>query len=519
LKSPKQLISKTYSYALSVAGGLLLITLFPLFNWGFLAWGALVPFFFAIQGRSLKDAFWLGMALGAVLYFFGLQWVTNTIINYGHLPVALSYVVLAILAAYLSLYIGLFAYVMVWLSREDDALFFLLAPFVWTVIEYFRSTYTPLSFSWLGLGYSQYDFLPVIQFAEFTGVYGVSWLIVFVNAAIFYVIRERLSDRPVMKFSCLALSVPILCIGYGFHTLDKMKNEEANRSAEFRIALAQGNIPQDHKWNPAFRNHILDTYRKLTLEVSGKNPDLVVWPEASTPFYFGFDEVASMKVIRLARQAGAPLVFGSPYGERVDGKPTVFNSAYMLSKEGEVLGRYDKIHLVPFGEYVPFRSILFFVEKMVETIGRFGSGKEAKTFKLHDSRFGISICYEIIFPDLIRRFAKNGADFLVNITNDAWFGKSPAPYQHMSMAVLRAVENRMPIVRSANTGVSGAIDRDGTILKTTGIFEKRVLLTKIQTYKRKITYYSAYGDVFSWLCIATVCGLGYYSRRIYKIKT
>ena len=512
------MISQRYSTFLSIVSGLILVTLFPRLDWSILAWGALVPFFFAIQEKSLTNVFWQGMALGVAFYFFGLQWVTNTLINFGHLPVALSYGVLALLAAYLSFYLALFACVTIRLSRGNDYLFFLLAPFVWTALEYFRSTFTPLSFSWLGLGYSQYDMSAVIQIAEFTGVYGVSWLIVYVNAAIFYILREKQKSHSVVKFSCTAALIPAVCLVYGFFALNALHDEEAGQGTELRIALAQGNISQDRKWNPTFRREIINTYQDLTLEIAESQPDLVVWPEAATPFYFGFDEVETLRMQKLARKANVALVFGSPYGETIDGKSTLFNSAYFMSREGEILGRYDKMHLVPFGEYVPFRTVLFFVEKMVETIGHFGEGKEAKVFHLNNQGFGISICYEIIFPDLIRQFANNGAHFLVNITNDAWFGKSSAPFQHMSMAVLRAVENRIPIVRSANTGISGAIDRDGRILKTTAIFEKNIILTTIRTHQRPPTYYTSYGDVFSWMCIAIVFALGFMTRNKYKTE-
>ena len=512
------MISQRYSTFLSIVSGLALVTLFPRLDWSFLAWGALVPFFFAIQEKSLKNVFKLGMALGIAFYFFGLQWVTNTIINFGHLPVALSYVLLVLLAAYLSFYLAVFACITMRLSRGNDHLFFLLAPCVWTAIEYFRSTFTPLSFSWLGLGYSQYDMSAVIQIADYTGVYGVSWLIVYVNAAIFYILREKQRSHPIAKFSCTAVLIPAVCLAYGYFTLNALHNEKAGQGTELRIALAQANIPQERKWDPTFRREIIKTYQDLTLKIAERQPDLVVWPEAATPFYFGFNEVETLRMQNLARNAKVALVFGSPYGETIDGNSTLFNSAYFMSKEGDTLGRYDKMHLVPFGEYVPFRTILFFVEKMVETIGHFGEGKEAKVFHLKDQGFGISICYEIIFPDLIRQFAKNGAQFLVNITNDAWFGKSSAPYQHMSMAVLRAVENRIPIVRSANTGISGAIDRNGRILKTTAIFEKNIILTPIRTYSTPPTYYTSYGDVFSWMCIATVFALGFINRNKYKTK-
>ena len=177
------------------------------------------------------------------------------------------------------------------------------------------------------------------------------------------------------------------------------------------------------------------------------------------------------------------------------------NSAYLISETGETLSRYDKMHLVPFGEFVPFRKILFFIEKLVVMIGDFGRGREATVMETAGNKAGVSICYELIFPDLIRQAVKNGANFLVNITNDAWFGKSAASYQHMSMGALRAVENRVPIVRVANTGISGTIESTGNLRDETGLFVEDYRISLIAPAGEQKTFYTLNGDVFSWTCL------------------
>jgi apolipoprotein N-acyltransferase len=267
------------------------------------------------------------------------------------------------------------------------------------------------------------------------------------------------------------------------------------------VALLQGNIEQHMKWNPVFQKLVLRKYRELTLTAAQSKPQLIVWPETALPFYYNQHAVGTKFVNDLARQTQTPILFGSPHKENRDGRTIHYNSAYLVSETGDTQKRYDKIHLVPFGEFVPFRKLLFFVEKMVEMIGDFGRGEEATVFDVAGYRAGVSICYEMIFPDLIRQAVKNGANFLVNITNDAWFGKSPASYQHMSMGALRAVENRVPIVRAANTGVSGTIDASGALRDETELFVEAAQITQITPRQGGLTFYSSYGDVFSWLCL------------------
>lgn len=501
-------------YLTAIISGLLLAFAYPRFNLEFLAWFALVPLLFAIYGGNARRALKLGFVTGLVFYFITLSWVINTLVNYGNIPTVVSWLILSLLVAYLSLYLGLFAYGVNRFGKSHPVSIFLLAPVVWTALEYLRSTHSIYGFSWQGLGYSQFQSLPVIQMASVTGVYGISALIVLVNTGLFVLIHPAFEKYPVWRnnrrrIGAATLSILLLCVGYGWWILQR---EPVYSTPPVRVALIQGNISQKVKWNPVYRNEVLGRYRKLTLEAAMFKPDLMVWPEAVTPFFFGRDFEGTQYVLETVRQAQTPMVLGSPALKQTEEELALgnseplrlTNSAYFLSGHGVRLGRYDKIHLVPFGEFVPFRSILFFIDKMVANIGDFERGKEAKVFQLGDNKFAVTICFEIIFPDLVRQPVKEGAGYLVNITNDAWFGKSAASYQHMSMVALRAVENRVPIVRAANTGITGSVDSYGRILEATKIFEKGWIIAKIHPQTLEPGFYSTYGNIFSQMCLVLV---------------
>jgi apolipoprotein N-acyltransferase len=501
-------------YLAAIISGLLLAFAFPEFNLEFLAWFALVPLLFVIYSGNARRALRLGFVSGLVFYFITLSWVINTLVNYGNIPTVVSWLILSLLVSYLSLYMGLFTYLVNRFSKSHPVNIFLLAPVTWTALEYLRSTHSIYGFSWQGLGYSQFQSLPVIQMASITGVYGVTALIILVNAGLFVLIHPAFGKYPAWKIFRKRISVStllllLLCVGYGWWTLHR---EPIYSTPPVRVGLIQGNIPQKMKWDPAYRNEVLGRYRKLSFEAAMFKPDLMVWPEAVTPFFFGRDFSGTQYVLDTVRQAQVPLVLGSPALKQTTeelalGKSEplrLTNSAYFLSDHGVQLGRYDKIHLVPFGEFVPFRSILFFIDKMVANIGDFERGEEAKVFQLGDNKFAVSICFEIIFPDLVRQPVKQGAGYLVNITNDAWFGKSAASYQHMSMVALRAVENRVPIVRAANTGITGSVDAYGRILEATEIFKEGWIIAQIHPQTSKPGFYSTYGDVFSQICLVLV---------------
>jgi apolipoprotein N-acyltransferase len=298
------------------------------------------------------------------------------------------------------------------------------------------------------------------------------------------------------------------------------------------IGLVQPNVDQAQKWDVTFRQETLGRYARLTGSM-GKDLDLVIWPEAATPFLFEMEPQYRHLVAKMANDAGSPLLFGSPALRRYpDGRPYLLNSAYLLAQDGQILGRYDKQHLVPFGEYIPFQhSVLFFLDKLVEGIGDFeaGPGATLLMFKPREKtppmaaaatapdfhvKFGVVICYEVIFPNLVRQFASNGAEFMVTITNDAWFGPSSAPYQHFSMVAFRSVENRLAFARAANTGISGFIDPYGRVRDATPIFSQQAVSGTIELGSQK-TFYAKYGDLFGYGCViitALLCLTGYFSQ-------
>ena len=498
-------------FLLAAISGILLVLIFPRFNFESLAWFAFIPLFSAIEAKTPQSAALLGFITGMVFYTWGLSWINNTLINYGNLPSVVSFMVLGLLAAYLSFYTALFCYLIRRVCKENRGLFFLFAPVLWVSLEYIRSTHSEFGFSWLGLGYSQFKTLHVIQMAEITGVYGISWLIMLLNAGLYLAWKTwREPGNVGARFISVTLLVFACWWGYGSLAMNRPNTD---KNSGLTVGLIQVNVEQFMKWNPVFQKVVMGKYRDLTLVAAQSKPQLIVWPETAMPFYYNQHPVGTEFVNDLARQTQTPILFGSPHKENKDGHTTHYNSAYLVSETGDTQNRYDKIHLVPFGEFVPFRKLLFFVEKMVEMIGDFGRGKEATLFDVAGYKAGVSICYEIIFPDLIRQAVKNGADFLINITNDAWFGKSAASYQHMSMGALRAVENRVPIVRAANTGISGTIDANGALRDETDLFVEAAKITKITPRQRGLTFYTAYGDVFSWICLVLTVVLPFIQRQ------
>jgi apolipoprotein N-acyltransferase len=284
-----------------------------------------------------------------------------------------------------------------------------------------------------------------------------------------------------------------------------------------RVGLIQGNIPQDSKWSPNAQEETMARYEQMTREAVARGATLIIWPETAFPFFFQAetlpDVVYRERLRQLAVAVNTPILFGSP-AFKINGiEISLFNRAYLLSPNGEILDSYDKIQLVPFGEYIPFHSLLFFLDKLVQGIGDFAAGTEQTVFVLPNAKFSVLICYEGVFPDLTRRFVKRGAELLVNITNDAWFGRTSAPYQHLVMEAMRAVENRVPLVRAANTGFSAVVDIDGQIRSRTNLYETSFLVEDL-VWPQVTSFYATYGDVFVWLCVvSTGLMLGYYYLR------
>lgn len=482
----------------AVVSGVLLALSFPKPGLSILAWVAFLPLFYAVRGNTFKRSFQLGWLAGFIAYCGIFYWLNIVMTTYGKLPLAISICLTFLMASYLALYPAL-ALACSRYAENSSVPQVISFPFIWVALEYARA-YLLTGFPWALLGYTQFRTLPIIQIADLAGVYGVSFLILVVNVFLFQLWRwVRGKDGALYPFLSTALALPllVLVIWYGFVSL----NTEAS-GREIKVALAQGNIPQDIKWNPAFQEDTVAIYERLSRRTRGTAVDLIVWPESSLPFFFQKELVYSSRVSALARETGASLVVSSPAIEQGNDRDLLLNSAFMIAPDGATVGRSDKVHLVPFGEYVPLAKLLPFVNKMVQGIGDFSSGSDVFPLQAVACKTGILICFEGIFPEISREYVVKGADVLVNITNDAWFGDSSAPYQHLSMTVFRAVENRVPLIRSANTGVTAIIDSRGHIRGMTELFREALLTGTVKVGNEK-SFYTERGDIFAWFCLLT----------------
>ena len=482
---------------LSLLSGILLILSFPNFDLGFLAWFAFVPLLVALEDKGYLQALALGWVTGFVSFLGILYWIIVAVHTYGNVPFILSGLILLLLVAYLGLFFATFAFLHRLLQNRFGIQIIILVPFLWVSLEHLRS-FLLTGFPWANVGHSQYLNLTFIQIADIVGVYGLSFVILWVNVTLYLVLHQW--TKKLFPYREVAISFVIVS-GLLFYGVIQIRavDRQAEQLPTLEVGLVQGNIDQSIKWDESFQKETLRIYERLSLRVAEQKPELIIWPETATPFFFQDAKEYQPVVLGIPRKTHAFLLFGSPSYKFERGKVNHYNSAYWVSMSGEITGKYDKIHLVPFGEYMPLSNLLFFIGSLGEGIGNFKPGREFFNFSLPQGKFGVLICFEIIFPDLCRQFVKRGANFLVTITNDAWFGKTSAPYQHLSLATFRAVENRVFIARAANTGISALIDPKGKILKQGGLFTEEAIDGTIRLMNRR-TFYTLYGDVFAWTC-------------------
>jgi apolipoprotein N-acyltransferase len=481
---------------LSLLSGVLLIFSFPNLDLGFLAWFAFVPLLYAIHGKTPLRAFTLGFLTGLVSYLGIIYWIIVAVHMYGNVPLILSGIILLLLVGYLSLFTGVFGFLTRVVPLSSGIQTILFFPILWTALEYLRSFFLT-GFPWAILGYSQHLNLPFIQMADITGPYGISFVILLVNTTLFWILRQWTKKTFPIRETVVTFVVLLSSMVYGYVKMGTIDRQMLQQPS-LKVGLIQGNIDQSLKWDESFQKETLKLYERLSLKVAEQHPDLIIWPETAAPFFFQEATEYQPMIFDIPNKTNAYLLFGSPSYKIEKRKVSHYNSAYLASPSKEIIGKYDKIHLVPYGEYVPLGDLLP-LGSLGEGIGNFKSGKVIYNFSLPQGKFGVLICFEIIFPDLCRRFVKSGADFLVTITNDAWFGTTSAPHQHFSIAVFRAVENRVFIARAANTGITGFIDPRGKILQRGRIFTEEAMNGTIRLSKEK-TFYTLYGDVFAWAC-------------------
>lgn len=475
---------------LPILSAFLLSLSFSSFNLWQFAWCGFIPLFIALEKKSLRQSFMIAYSSGVIFWTLTVYWLVHvTLIGQ------------AVLILYLSVYFGVFGLAIYCLRFFSalKSLFFI--PGAWVLLEYVRS-YLFTGFPWALTGLSQYQNLPVIQIADITGAWGVSFLIVFINFALYLLLRRRLRLREFL----ICAGVLFISLGYGFLKLSQDKGDGSLREPsplfqKIKVSVVQGNIPQELKWNRQAVNFIQNNYKELTIEAAQDKPDLIIWPEASMPSLWGRDEAEFTQIFSLAKELKINLLVGAVSNF----EPDYFNSALFIDKTGNPSNIYHKVHLVPFGEFVPFKNIFPFLQT-IAPIGDIQPGKELTIFK-QPVEFGVLICFEDLFPELSRKLLKRGAKFLVNITNDAWYKESSAPFQHLAASVFRAVENRVYLARAANTGISGFIEPSGRILPVARASDGRKIFIKgyrsqnIYLAPASSTFYNRYGDFFIIFCL------------------
>jgi apolipoprotein N-acyltransferase len=483
---------------LAALSGVLLALSFPKFGHPAVAWVALAPLLIALTGTSGWRAVRLGYVSGAVSSLGLLYWTALVVTQYGGLHLAVSVLIMVLLCLAVALFPALFGWLAALLIQSFGTTGLLLAPFAWVATEILRG-HTLLNFSWCLLGYSQQPYPHFIQIASYTAVYGVSFVVAATSAALAFLAAERGPRARAVVAAAASLLVAAVAV-HGAAALRRPLRE----SGRLRVGLVQASIRQDEKWDADKLARNVDRHVALTRDAVDQGAQLVVWPESAVPFEFDRDPAIAADLTRLTREADIHLLFGNDDREPgQEGRDRLFVGAKMLTPDGRVSLRYHKVRLVPFGEYVPLQRVLTlggrFAAKLVRRVSDFTPGKQHVVGELNGARLSVSICYEAIFADFIRGFVDRGADLLVNVTNDGWYGYTSAPHQHFAMAVFRAVENGKYLVRAANTGISAVVDPRGRVLARTQLFEETTLVFEVPIVPGR-TFYSRHGDVFAWTC-------------------
>lgn len=491
-------------WILSILAGLLLALAFAPFNFSFLAWVGFLPLFFVISRISTKKALFFSYLAGLAFFMVSISWLIQvTLVGW------------LILCCYLALYFAFFGflssfYIQPEAGNKSAYLSLLIVPAIFVALEFLRSHFLT-GFGWNNLGYSQFKNLALIQIADFSSVYGVSFFIIEVNLLTWLLLvklfaqPERQKVRGALFLLFILFLAFLVNFGYAWQRLKELKSISKDG---LKVAIIQPNIAQSLKWAPVARNYIFEQLWRLTYAAARESPDMLIWPESAVPDYFQEDSLEYEPVFRLSQELKTYILTGVV---RVDQEDNFFNSSLLISKQGKVANFYDKLHLVPYGEFIPFRKVMPFIGTVVG-IGDFTAGKDYTIFhleekdKVNPAAFAVLICFEDAFPYLSRQFVKRGASFLVNLTNDAWFGNSGQPEQHLSQSVFRAIENRVNLVRCTNSGVSGLIDRRGGIVKLIRDSKGRITFVRglttffIDTNRYKPTFYNRFGDAFAYAC-------------------
>jgi apolipoprotein N-acyltransferase len=507
------LSSRLSAYALASASGVLLALSFPKFGHPAIGWIALAPLLLALAAGSLRRAFTLGLVTGIVYFIGTLYWITGVMAMYGDMAFAVAVGINALLVLYQAAFVAIFALIVRRIVMAYGAAGLMAAPLAWVTIELGR-THVMTGFPWVLLGYSQASVLPIAQLASLFGVYGVSMLVASVSAALAtHAASHRLHLSRGRQLAPLVVVFAIVIVVAVWGGRRAAMAEWTHAGEPIRVGLIQGNVDQNEKIDPARASAIFHDYLSMTRQAIGQGAGLVIWPESSTPFRFEDDVAAAQQIRALAQQARVPILFGSDQFVRgASGAPTTFyNAAFLVGPDGTTGGVYRKMHLVPFGEYVPVKNLLFFAAPLVQAVSDFSAGEEASLLPVNGHLISTAICYEVVYPDLVRRFVSGGSELLTTITNDAWFGPTSAPYQHFEQASMRAIEEGRYLVRSANTGISGIVDPYGRVIARSAIFERASVVGEARFLKTS-TVYARTGDLLAYASVLATAALLMLSR-------
>ena len=511
-------VQRFVTVGLGGLSGLLYALSIPRADLSWLAWICLTPCFYAVHIASdhrfslgsnwIGRAAELGLAFGVVSGIGRVYWIAETLTNYGALASSEAILTTAALILYLGLYPICFFLVISRMLRLGSPTFAWLSACVWVVLEWAQS-WIITGFPWELLGYSQYRNLPLIQIVSITGIYGVSFLLAVFNASL----SQALIFRP---RRITYISPPLFLLALAA-TLGYIRLQELDASSDsddqIQVGIIQGNIPQGEKWKEGRSQRSTEKYLDLTRQLvqieRSTAFDLIIYPETALPFPLNHPTYDSyrQRIISLAQEIEVPLLVGAL--KRTSDNQTL-NRAFLFDVDGRVVGSYDKVHLVPFGEYLPLPWLFQYMEGLTAESGAFahGTGFSSLPLPLRGDRvlpFGVFICFESVFPEITRALVQEGAQFIVNTTNDAWFGQTAAPYQHLSMAIVRAVETGRPLLRAANTGISAVVEPSGRIVQTTQLFDTKVLSVSISP-STELTPYVRYGNFFVGMCGLVLVG-------------
>ena len=495
-------------YIFALVSGLLLALSFPKFGFPAFGWIALAPLLVAlsgwrgdagpVRGQPPLRAFLLGLIAGWIYFAGTVYWTADVVRTFGGLAPPVAMFGMMMLALYLALFPAVSAWLTAMLIRRAGLRGLLLFPCAWVATEYWRGTFIMGGFPWVPLGNSQVTMLPVAQLASVFGVYGLSALVAIVNSLVACALLS--SGRRQAGFVTAAVLTPLVCAAGGAWRISDGTLLRSGRT--LTVGLVQANIDQESKWRGGDAARIFATHLAITRDVAQRGAKLVLWPESSLPrFDTELQRTAALQALQgLVRELDVHILFGAD--EEIGGS-TSFNSAFLMAPDGESLAVYRKIHLVPFGEYIPYGNLLAFFPPLVETLGGFAPfapGTEVVMLPLDGAQASTAICYEVVYPSLIATAVRQGSQLLTTITNDGWYGTSSAPFQHFEMASMRAIEQGRYLVRAANTGISGIVDPYGRVVERSPIFKEAGIVGEVRLLSDR-TLYSRLGDVVAFASI------------------